>query len=44
MNQEIPAYSVTICLGYPVDIEVIVTSFIIKKVAWHSQDCPKGCA
>ena len=26
-----------------VDIEVKMISFVMKEVAWHSQDWPKGC-
>ena len=43
MNQEIPGYSFTICSGYPVDIELTIISCVMKEVAWHSQDWPKGC-
>ena len=41
--QVIPGYSFTIFLGYPVDIEVKLISFVMKEAAWHSQDWPKGC-
>ena len=43
MNKVFPGYSFTIWLGQPVDIEGKTISFVIKEVAWHSQDWPKGC-
>ena len=35
MNQVRLDYSFTICLGYPVDIEVTIISLVMKEVAWH---------
>ena len=43
MNLVIPGYSFTICLGYPVDIELNKISLVRKEVAWHSEGWPKAC-